>query len=383
MNPAAPFLHKLNESLNSGTFVKLTLSKPEGASDDLRAVYGRVVELKGQACLSITQRYPTRDLTHNHPFPDAEAKIGEWLGNPFLRADLFTLTENVNLLYSRKRIPRLFVRSATHRRTPSRQHDEPKERLLRPEGRLYLQALGLAHPDGTLLKAGEKKFGQIDKYIELIDGLLRRHPLPADAHILDVGAGKGALTFALYDHLVATLGMKPVVQGIELRPQLVQEANHLARRSGFTGLSFEACDIRNLSPGRIDLLIALHACDTATDAALARGVKSNAEILVVAPCCHKQLRKQMTCSTELRPVLQHGILAERMAELLTDGLRALVLEAQGYRVQVFEFISLEHTSRNVMIAAIRGEPRPAAKEQLLSLKKMFGLDSTELERLLA
>lgn len=383
MNPIAEFQEKLGASLASDSFSKLTLSKPDGGADDLRSVHLRRVEIRGQSCLSITQRYPKQDRVTNHPIAEAERKVGEWLGRPFLRADLFTLTENASLLFSRKRNTKLLVRSSTHRRKPSDRHDEPKARLLRPEGRLYLRALGLAGPDGALLRAGERKFGQISRYVEYLDELLSRHPLPKDARILDVGSGRGALTFALYDALTSVRGMEPVVTGIELRPELVREANELARRCGYTGLSFRAGDIGTCPVERVDLLIALHACDTATDLALARGIRAGARILVVAPCCHKQVRKAMTCRNDLRAILEHGILAERMAELLTDGLRALVLEVNGYRTRVFDFAGLEHTQRNVLIAAVRGDPRPGAAERLRGLKEMFGLGETELERRLA
>lgn len=383
MDPIADFRDKLRASLAADSFAKLTLSKPDGAADDLRSIHLRRVDLRGQPCLSLTLRYPDRDRVSNHPVAEAEQKVGEWLGRPFLRADLFTLTENASLLFSRKGNPKLLVRSATHRRKPSPRHDEPKARLLRPEGRLYLRALGLSGPDGNLLRAGERKFGQISRYVEYLDELLRRHPLPNEARILDMGAGRGALTFALYDLLTSVRGMKPVVTGIELRPELVREANELARRCKYTGLSFQAGDIGTCPIERVDLLIALHACDTATDLALARGIRAGARILVVAPCCHKQVRKAMACKNDLRAILEHGILAERMAELLTDGLRALVLEANGYRTRVFDFAGLEHTQRNVLIAAVRGDPRPGAADRLRGLKEMFGLGETELERCLA
>jgi SAM-dependent methyltransferase len=383
MDPIADFREKLHASLEGDSFAKLTLSKPDGAADDLRSVHLRRVEIRGQPCLSLTLRYPDRDRVSNHPITEAEQKVGEWLGRPFLRADLFTLTENDSLLFSRKRNPKLLVRSATHRRKPSARHDEPKTRLLRPEGRLYLRALGLAGPDGELLRSGERKFGQINRYVEYLDELLRRHPIPEDARVLDMGAGRGALTFALYDLLTSVRGMKPIVTGVELRPELVREANELARRCGYKGLSFQAGDIATCPVERVDLLIALHACDTATDLALARGVRAGAGILVVAPCCHKQVRKSMICQNDLQSILEHGILAERMAELLTDGLRALVLEANGYRTRVFDFAGLEHTQRNVLIAAVRGAPRPGVAERIRGLKKMFGLGETELERRLA
>lgn len=180
--------------------------------------------------------------------------------------------------------------------------------------------------------------------------------------------------------------MQPQVTGIELRPALVEFCNKTAREAGFEGLHFVAEDIANYHPDRLDLLIALHACDTATDLALAKGIHGKASIIVVAPCCHKQVRAEMHPHNEMAPLLRHGILEERQAEILTDGIRALLLESQGYRTQVFEFISTEHTAKNVMITAVGG-PREArreneALEKVRALKSGFGIGEHYLEKLL-
>jgi hypothetical protein len=165
-----------------------------------------------------------------------------------------------------------------------------------------------------------------------------------------------------------------------------------ARESNFTGLHFVTQNISTYQPDRLDMLIALHACDTATDLALATGILNQAKIIVAAPCCHKQIRKEMLAQNELAPILQHGILAERQAEILTDGIRALLLEAEGYQTKVFEFISSEHTAKNVMITAIKPENdrsgarqmrREKALAQKTALKTGFGIKEHFLEHLLA
>lgn len=342
-------------------------------------MYVRPVELKGGRMLSGTHRYGDRDETKNFAESEAESFLAKRLGTEFLRADLFALNESATLLIGRK--GRAVFRSgpARHAALPSAAHDKPRRRMITPAGRPWSRALGLTDEAGNARAAGRRKFLQIDRYIELLDGLLRNHPLPSDARILDVGSGRGGLTFALYDYLTGTLGMRPVLSGIELRPKLVQACNALAAACGYAGLSFEAGDIRSRAPGRLDMLIALHACDTATDQALAMGVRAGAEILVAAPCCHKQVRGGMDCRSEMRAVLKHGILAERQAEILTDGLRALFLEARGYRTEVFEFIATEHTPKNLMIAAVRAQPRPEAIKEAHAIMRMFGIERHELE----
>ncbi|RMF00679.1 MAG: SAM-dependent methyltransferase [Bacteroidetes bacterium] len=238
--------------------------------------------------------------------------------------------------------------------------------------------------EGKVRKDGRRKFRQINKYLELIGHLLEEHPLPNPAHLVDMGSGKGYLTFALYDYLRHAAGLAVSLTGIELRPQLVAAANALAQREGFEHLRFVAQDIHDYQPAQsIDMLIALHACDTATDEALAKGIRAQAELIVVAPCCHQQVRKSMEIPADLNPMLRHGILLERQAEMLTDAIRALLLEAHGYRVKVFEFVGTEHTPKNVMITATKASSRPKALAEVESLKQQFGIRYHHLERLLA
>ena len=229
---------------------------------------------------------------------------------------------------------------------------------------------------------GQKKFRQIDKYIEIIESLVRETELPNDPIIVDMGSGKGYLTFALYDFLKNNLQKDPSVFGIELRPKLVEFCNNLSKKCDFDKLSFIAQDINTFETNRLDMLIALHACDTATDIAIAKGIKSDAKIIVVAPCCHKQLRKELNVSNEMQPILRHGIMEERQAELLTDGIRALLMEAHGYRTKVFEFISTEHTPKNVMIVGIKSKPKKEALAQVAAIKKHYGIALHALEKMI-
>ena len=206
--------------------------------------------------------------------------------------------------------------------------------------------------------------------------------MPDDAIIADFGSGKGYLTFALYDHLFNNLKMTPSVSGFELRENLTRFCNELAEKQPFSNLKFIAQDINDYQTERLDMLIALHACDTATDVAIAKGIKANAKIIVVAPCCHKQIRKQLNVHNEMQPILKHGIMEERQAELLTDGIRALLMEAHGYKTKVFEFISTEHTPKNVMIVGIKSKAKNEALAQVESIKKHYGIEYHALERLI-
>jgi SAM-dependent methyltransferase len=288
----------------------------------------------------------------------------------------------VSLLYNKKRKSRLLSRAASHSELPSQQHDRQKNRLLEASGQLYLREMGITDRSGEVMKRGQKKYRQINKYIEIIDHLLDQHPISEKPHIVDMGSGKGYLTFALYDYLRGVRKWKPQLTGIELRPKLVDFGNRLAAETGFDGLEFRSQDINDYQPERIDMLIALHACDIATDLAIAKGIDAGAEIIVVAPCCHKQIRKQMNCQTDMQAILRHGILEERQAELLTDGIRSLLLAYRGYRTRVFEFIDTEHTPKNLLIVGTKSEADPGALDRVKAIKKEFGIGYHYLEKLL-
>jgi hypothetical protein len=206
--------------------------------------------------------------------------------------------------------------------------------------------------------------------------------------VVDFGAGRGYLTFGIHEWLTRTRQVQSDVVGVELRADLVQEANASISRLGIEGLRFESGDVRDFNAGAMNVMIALHACDTATDHAIHLGLRAGADIILCSPCCHKQIRPQLLSPQPLRPIFQHGIHVEQQAEMLTDSLRALLLEARGYDTQVFEFITLEHTRKNKMILAVkRRSPKPpeaidAAWAQIEELKRYFGIREQALESLL-
>ena len=376
------FVQYLKKSIENGDFIKLTLSKPGGADKSLKNIYARLIELKGQETISFTFRYATRDEVKNHSVSETLAMTALWLGQDFLNGNLFTQKEDVSIQFSKKRKGRIFVKPPSILQVPSKDHNRQKQYLISPNHNPYLAPMGISGADGNILPTGQAKFRQINKFIEIVDKLLEKHPLPKQPHILDMGSGKGYLTFALYDHLANNLQLQPTVTGIELRQKLVDFCNGLAQRIGFHQLSFLAEDIQDFNPQRIDLLIALHACDTATDMAIAKGIQAQADIIIVAPCCHKQIRKQMSCQTDMQAILRHGILEERQAELITDGIRSLLMEAHGYQTKIFEFVSTEHTAKNLMIVGIKGNPNLEATKKIEAIKKDYGIEYHFLERLL-
>lgn len=203
--------------------------------------------------------------------------------------------------------------------------------------------------------------------------------------VIDMGSGKGYLTFALYDFLATRMHLDVKITGVDQNTDLVKKCNRIAESNGFDALEFSQGTIYDYQPDSVDLLIALHACDTATDEAIYQGISNDAQMIVVAPCCHKQIRKQMEPYNEMKPVLTHGIFRERQAELVTDGIRGLLMESMGYKTKTQEFVSLEHTPKNIMITGVKShKPINAGQKrgEIEALKRAFGISWHYLEKLL-
>lgn len=385
--PLQQFLNIFQTACAAGHFIKCTLSKPTSAAPEgLKNIYLRPVDLKKGPHIAFTYRFKTRDEVKNFTPPDAARQLEQLLGPVFLNADLFTTEQDISLTFGKNGQAAVAVKKSSQTAPADTRHNREKHRLLDPAAP-WLHELGITNAKGEVLPTAQDKWKQINKFLEIVDSLIRERPLPPDAQIADMGSGKGYLTFALYDFLSRQKGLHPHITGIELRQNLVDFCNQAAQKAGFDGLDFITKDINDFQPERLDLLIALHACDTATDLALAKGIHSRAGIVIVAPCCHKQVRRDMEAHNELAPILRHGILEERQAEIVTDGIRALLLEANGYNTNVFEFISTEHTAKNVMITAIDGrrqtaDGRRAALDKVAALKAGFGIREHYLEKLL-
>ncbi|AFD06502.1 class I SAM-dependent methyltransferase [Solitalea canadensis] len=380
------FFDRLRASLEKDSFSKLTLAKTIG-NTDLLNIYVKPVQLKQGLKLSLTYHYKTQDKVENLDIENAISVLETYINNPFLSAILFTTEADIALKLNKKRIPSIIETKPTFKQSASQMHDEAKVRLVDAKDAKYLFYLGVTDEKGEVIKSMADKYRQINKYIEIIESLVKNAKVSTDNFLaIDMGSGKGYLTFALYDYLVNKLGIKAKVTGIELREDLVTLCNSIAKQCGFDGLTFVSERIENVKIDHIDLLIALHACDTATDDALFKGISAGAQLIVCAPCCHKQIRKQINCSTELSAVLKHGIFEERQAEMITDGLRSLLLESQGYKSKVFEFISNEHTRKNVMIVGTKTKEkneRETIKQQIDQLKAAYGIKEQQLEQLLS
>ena len=389
--------------MEAGNLLKLTLGKHRGADTTLQNLLVRQVALKTGPHLAFVWRHATRDITKNHPPAEGLALIEPLIGADFLDAHLFTATQTAQLECQPDGSARLRVKQSAATTAAPATHDRAKGHLI-PATAPWLSGLGVTNNRGQPRDGMADKFRQIQKFTELLShllvdaGLIPPKPLipelPGDdstlvthhspLRVIDMASGKGYLTFAV----AALLGDRATVQGIEARPELVELCNRVARENALPNLTFTAGQIDSYSienrnskiENPPDVLIALHACDTATDDALTQGIAAGATLIVVSPCCQKELRPQLTAPPVLADALRHGIFQERHTEFVTDALRAQLLEWAGYRTKVFEFISTEHTAKNLMISAIKVRPPgdPAAAARLRAFAAFYGISTQRL-----
>ena len=374
------WLARLTETLGDGSFVKLTLSMYRGGDTALKNVMVRPVELQDGPRLSFVYRYARRDVTKNFERGEAVELLNDLVGPQFMRAHLFSTQWLSEIEFREGRPARLTEGKAVHAEPPSKSHDKERTRSIVAEKSPWLQALDVTLAGGKIARGMEAKFRQINKFVELLTSLLPETAADAALSIVDMGCGKGYLTFAAYDSLQRA-GKRCNVRGIEARPELVELCNRVARESHFDHLHFEPGDIADMALDHVDVLIALHACDTATDDAIAKGIAAGAKLILVSPCCHKELRPQLVPPPPLAAALRHGIVLERHAEFVTDALRAALLEWAGYETKVFEFIATEHTGKNLMIAATKrndGAHREIHAEQVRELAHLYGIRNQRL-----
>lgn len=372
------FVALLQSSVGDGTLVKLTLGKHRGADTSLKNIFIRPVTLKAGPQLSFVYRHATRDITKNLSHAEALTLITQLLGTDFLDAHLFTPAQTAQLEIVPGGKARLSIKTiASAPATPPASHDRERQHLI-PLDAPWLRTLGITNQNAQPREGMAAKFRQINKFVELLSHLTNEASLPTDRpfRLVDMGCGKGYLTFAS----AAFFTSRVEVLGLEARPELVDFCNRTAREENFTNLTFAAGTIAESQLDRIDVLVALHACDTATDDAIAKGIAAQASLIVVSPCCQKELRSQLTAPAILSDALKHGIFQERQAEFVTDALRALLLEWAGYRTKVFEFISTEHTAKNLMIAAIKDHTpgNEATAQKLREFAHFYGIRSQKL-----
>ncbi len=375
------FFTRVSDSAEQRTLVKMTLSKPALKHDELRNIYIKPVLIKEKRLFAFTYHYERRDEVKNYDASQMIDILNDMLPSRFFNAVLFTVSEDVVLMVSNKGKATMQTKKMQEIREQNLEHDKQKVRLINPANPWWYR-LGLTTREGKVTSDMQHKFKQIYKYAEIVESLIKPMKFEGTVHIADMGAGKGYLTFALYELLTQRLNTDVDIKGVEIRSDLVLKINEIIKSSNLKGMEFVESSIEAFHPEKLDVLIALHACNTATNDAIASGIRAGAELIVCAPCCHKQIRQEMEKSGVADSITRYGIFLERQAVMVTDTIRALIMEYYGYRTQVMEFIEMEHTPKNVLLVG-RKTSKVADKakilQQIRGLKRQYGIEWHYLE----
>lgn len=379
------FTDCLNETL-----IRVILSNPS-SKDGVIKICARPM-LKNKSLLFQIEEYTKTQVFHkNLTAGDAGSYLTGKLSSDtssqtasFKNALVETKSFTANVLVSKKGTITIKKKVNASAKQPkiSLSHNRKKKYILEEGIPVpFLIDLGVMTQNGNIVNAHYDKFRQINRFLEYIEDILPSLPTGRELRILDFGCGKSYLTFAIYYYLKVLKGYPVRITGLDLKEDVIRHCNELAAKYGYDKLEFLCGDIAYYDGcSQVDMVVTLHACDTATDYALAKAVGWGAKVILSVPCCQHELNKQMK-NDLLSPVLHYGILKERMAALMTDGLRAQILEANGYRTQILEFIDMAHTPKNLLIRAVYNGHCADNKAQINELLAAFDINPT-LYRLL-
>jgi SAM-dependent methyltransferase len=367
------------------SLIQATFSNPRKKGAELPSKISiRPILAKGKRLYQISEQVQEKVYHRNVTGEECAALILEHYFGQFKQALLKTEEGDYQLLTNRKGETTLLTQPAS-KRVPELSHNRKKQYLLAEGTPIpFLIELGIMQPSGKVFPQKMDKFRQINRFLEMVADCLQDFKAGDKIHLVDFGCGKAYLTFALAYFLREVLGLDATLTGVDLKEDVIQFCKELAAKLGDAHLTFSLGNIASYAPDKkVDMVVALHACDTATDEALAKAVQWKAELILAAPCCQHELLSQIA-SKPLESLLQHGILKERFASLVTDAARAALLERAGYSTQLLEFIDSQHTPKNILIRAKRGNTegqRKRAIQQYQELKKELSIRPT-IEELL-
>lgn len=333
--------------------------------DRITKVRIRPVVIKKELLYQASE-YIGQQIFHcNYRKEELMAKLPDWFEGVFRQAEITTGRGKATVLISKKgkatvinKLAKTVVSNSSDNSAPSEErellHNKKKNYILTEGVPLpFLIDLGVMTGDGTVVKSKSDKFRQINRFLEYIEDILPFLNQEKELTILDFGCGKSYLTFAMYYYLKILKGYRINVIGLDLKTEVIRKCNELSKKYGYDKLNFLEGDIATYQgSNEVDMVVTLHACDTATDHALYKAVGWGAQVILSVPCCQHELNRQLQ-NDILKPVLKYGIVKERLSALITDALRAELLEAQGYKVQLLEFIDMEHTPKNILIRAVK------------------------------
>ncbi|WP_438444703.1 class I SAM-dependent methyltransferase [Gorillibacterium sp. sgz5001074] len=358
-------LKELAERLcGEGKLVQAVLSGPRSKTPEAPSkIKIKPLLLKGDRVYQFERTVGAKVFHENVAPEEAGSRLADWLAGAFKQGLLQTAEADYQVLVDKKGKVSILERGAT-KQEAELTHNRKKHYVLEEGTPVpFLVELGVMNAQGKVLAQKYDKFRQINRYLEMIGDIVPHLKKDRKLRIVDFGCGKSYLTFALYHYLVYIRKLDVEIIGLDLKEDVITHCSALAGQFGYAGLRFQAGDIQDYRDEQpADMVVTLHACDTATDAALEKAVRWNADVILSVPCCQHELNRQIKSET-LSPMLNHGIIKERLAALATDSIRAHLLELVGYKTQLLEFIDMEHTPKNLLIRAVRQTSAPSPKQQ--------------------
>ena len=382
MNQIEELLKRVLTSL----LVDMVISGARGGGDFIK-IKVRPVMIRDSLYFQVS-RYTDKQVFHeNMTAEDALETLSGWILHDFRQAQIRMQDEMVTVLVSKKGKATVKSKKAACIETQNLEHNRKKQYIIE-EGMAvpFMIDLGVMTESGKIIRTRYDKYRQINRFLEFIEDILPELPTDRTVHIIDFGCGKSYLTFAMYYYLKVLKHYDIRITGLDLKQKVIEDCQALADRYGYDGLQFLCGDIADYNgTDEVDMVVTLHACDTATDYALYKAVKWHASVILSVPCCQHELNRKMQCET-LSGAFQYGLIKERTAALMTDAMRGQLLEMKGYKTQLLEFIDREHTPKNILIRGVKSKgllPKAARKQQMENYQKcrdFFGAELT-LEKL--
>lgn len=370
---------ELNKAISSET-EKIIISNPTSKDNKYRRIEIKKLVIKGKEEYQISSYTEKQVFQSNVSSILLAGKIFEVFPNDFLQMNIFNRSCEISLKYTKKGKLLKNVNNKVKTEAVAAGHNREKNYILK-EGTVIppLVDMGVFTSEGKVVQKMYDKFKQINRFIEMVDDVLKDYN-KEEIHIIDFGCGKSYLTFIVYYYLVELKHKKAYITGLDLKADVIDKCNKTAKKYKYENLQFKLGDINGYKTDEpVDMVITLHACDTATDYALYNAVKWNASYILSVPCCQHEVNKQIDNKT-LAPIMKYGIIKERTAALVTDSVRGCMLEYCGYRTQLLEFVDMAHSPKNILIRAVKSnvskEKRLRSLDEATEMCKFLNIEPT-------
>lgn len=371
----------VRNNLSENKFIYGIFTTPRNRHENpYKKITARPIKIKETNLIQLEKFTETKVFHENYDYSDATRMLADLISNEYRNINIFTEDFDFQFIVSKQGRVKILERPPT-KKLKVEDHNKKKQYIIEQDVPCeFLIELGIMNKEGHVFAKKYDKFKQINKFLEIVDDAIREENLKDNFMIIDFGCGKAYLTFALYYYFYEIKQIKAKIIGLDLKEDVIEFCSNVAGKLNFINLEFKIGDIKDfVYKSNVDMIVTLHACDNATDAALVKAVNWNTQIILSVPCCQHEFFNKIE-NENLEPMLKHGLIKERISSLVTDSLRSLYLETKGYKVQLLEFISMEHTPKNILIRALKKDKNTTkAKKEYEEFKKHWNLNDIFIE----